>query len=321
MSDVSRQREGREDSGRAGGYESFDLSGGTGAVHEKWPTLNLVDERTATLLGREVSRTLAEAVEVEVVGGGVRKFRDVAEELENPGCLNYLEFEALGGFGLLAVEQRLLFSLLERLFGSADAPSEGAAPELKTRFSAIEERVIRRLVVLFGRSLEEAWRPIVPLTMRHSRVETKPVNVAIARPGEWVVTTEYEVTFSGLSGRLLFAVPHSLLEGHRDRLATGQYEEQGGSRSGWERAIRRLLEGVPVDVVAELGGAQLTLGELLELKVGQVLRLDQAVSDPISVNVDRRPKYRGEIIVRHGNLAIELSAIHERAMTKQGEDS
>jgi flagellar motor switch protein FliM len=282
-------------------------------VHEKWPTLNLIDDRIATLFGRELSRALAESVEASVVDGGVRKFRDVADGLESPGCLNYLEFEALGGYGLLAIEQSLLFGLLERLFGAADSPTPEQPRAGKARFSAIEERVIRRLVLLFGRSLEEAWRPIVPLTVRHSRVETKPVNVAIARPGEWVVTTEIEVRIGACSGSVLFALPHTLLESYRERLATGQYEEKAQADNGWPRAIRAMLEEVPVDIVAELGRADLTLGRLLDLAVGDVVRLDQASSSPITVSVDEVPKYRGEITVEHGNLAVDLTCIHERA--------
>jgi flagellar motor switch protein FliM len=294
-------------------FESFDLSGGLGGVHEKWATLNVIDDRTANLFGRELSRALGEAIEASVCGGGVRKFRDVADELESPGCLNYLEFEALGGFGLVAIEQALLFALLERLFGAADAPAPEDDRPAKTRFSAIEERVIRRVVLLFGRALEQAWRPIVPLTVRHSRVETKPVNVAIARPGEWVVTTEVALEVGAKSGRVVFALPHALLESYRERLATGQYEEKATSDAGWKRALRVLMQEVPVDLVAELGRADLTLGRLLELSVGDVVRLDQASEKAISVSVDDVPKYRGEITVAHGNLAVELTDIHEDA--------
>jgi flagellar motor switch protein FliM len=137
--------------------------------------------------------------------------------------------------------------------------------------------------------------------------------VAIARPGEWVVTTEVALEVGAKSGRVVFALPHALLESYRERLATGQYEEKATSDAGWKRALRVLMQEVPVDLVAELGRADLTLGRLLELSVGDVVRLDQASEKAISVSVDDVPKYRGEITVAHGNLAVELTDIHEDA--------
>lgn len=310
--DLSSNPDTNERRASEAGVESFDLSGGLGALHEKWATLRLIDDRVATLFARELSRALTTTVEVTSEGGSVEKFRDIADTLESPGCLNYLEFEALGGFGLFAIEQSLLFGLLERFFGAVGDVAMTARPA-KARFSAIEERVIRRIVHLFGRSLEEAWRPIVPLTVRHSRVETKPVNVAIARPGEWVVTSRMRVTLGPLSGEVLFALPHALLENYRERLVTGRYEDQQGGDEGWERALRALLQEVPVEVVAELGRVELTIARLLSLEVGDVLRLDQAADHPITVSIDRMPKYRGEIGVQHGNLAVTLTSLHEEA--------
>ena len=59
-----------------------------------------------------------------------------------------------------------------------------------------------------------------------------------------------------------------------------------------DHRVEALVGGLPVEVVALLGTAELTLSQLAGLKAGDVVLLKQRVSEPLSAVVAGRPRFR-----------------------------
>ena len=271
------------------------------------PTMRLIEDRTAMLFAQELGHAFQASIEVSVQDARIQKWGECMEAMASPGCHSLIELEALGGHAIISMEQGLFFGLLELLFGHSGGGQFGGRP--RARFSAVEERVIRRIIHLFGRSMEVAWRPVVPMNVAHLRIEAKPASVNICNRDDAVVVTDYAVKFPGHEGTLSLISPKSLLMGFRERLSTGRYEKTPRQKDSWKDAITGSLQEMPLELVAELGRASLALKDLLELEVGQVLRLDTAPHDPIKVNINDVPKYAARATVHHGNLAVELEAL------------
>ncbi len=287
----------------------FDLTRSQLGTQSGPSTMQVIDDRTSVLFGVELAQLLQEPVDLEVDDTGASKFVEYLGTLETPGCYCQLEMEALGGHAMVGLERSLVFRLLERLLGGNGAQKAREAED-RQRFSLIEERIIRKLVRLFGRALEEAWRPIVPLKTRHGRIETRPTNLVIAQPQDWVTHTTFRITLGGESGWVQCAMPATLLGAHRKRLNLGTYEEGTRTDGSWRDPLTSLLQEVAVEVIGELGKAHRPFREVLQLQVGDVIRLDQPADQPVTVSVQRIPKYRGEITVHHGNLAVALTSLH-----------
>ncbi len=277
-------------------------------IAQSLPGLKLVDERTGGLFGQELSQTFHGDFEISASPIAVRQCSALIDSLESPGCHNLIGLEALGGNGLLVIENGLLFALLERLFGGSGLPpSEDSVAFDRARFSSIEERVIRRVVRMYGRSMESAWRAMLPLTIRHVRVETKPRNAPIAGPDDNVSVTSYTIKADGsVMGTIHFALPVALLEVRREELSWGGFDEKRGAEPAWRAELAASFQRIGLQVVAELGRAQLTLGDFLELEVGSVIRLHQAPERPVAVSIEGIEKFRGFPTVLHGNLAVEV---------------
>ncbi|MCA9564101.1 MAG: hypothetical protein KC561_11465, partial [Myxococcales bacterium] len=178
----------QQNSSTAARFEPLDLTGSRQIINQSFPSLGLVEERMANRLAMEFTRTIQSSVEVTVKESAIAKAHQYMGALESPGCANQLYFEALGGQGLLMIQNSVLFLFLEGLFGGSNIPVRmDKEPPERSRFSSVEERVVRRIVHLFGRAMEHAWRPLLPLTVRHLRVETKPSNIPIAEPGDSLV--------------------------------------------------------------------------------------------------------------------------------------
>lgn len=70
-----------------------------------------------------------------------------------------------------------------------------------------------------------------------------------------------------------------------------------------------LLSDVSVQVRIELGGARMTVQDILKLGPGSVVGLDSAISDPIQVYVNDRLVARGEVLVLNDHLAVRITEV------------
>jgi len=70
-----------------------------------------------------------------------------------------------------------------------------------------------------------------------------------------------------------------------------------------------LLFDVPLRVTVELGSAELTIRELLQLGHGSVIELDKPGGDPLDVFVNGKPIARGEAVIVNEKFGVRLTEV------------
>jgi len=73
-----------------------------------------------------------------------------------------------------------------------------------------------------------------------------------------------------------------------------------------------LLSGVEVELSAELGRADLALGDITNLAAESVLTLDQLVNDPVTVYVNGMPYATARLVVVDGEYGIEILEVSDQ---------
>lgn len=76
------------------------------------------------------------------------------------------------------------------------------------------------------------------------------------------------------------------------------------------------LQDIPIDLVVELGRAQLSLKELAQLDKDDVVELDRLASQPLDLRVGGQLFARGEVVIIDDRVALRITEM----ITRQGED-
>lgn len=71
------------------------------------------------------------------------------------------------------------------------------------------------------------------------------------------------------------------------------------------------LQKTRVEVIAEIGETVLTLGEILTLEVGDVIRLKEHYDEPIEIKVNGKTKFLAKPGQYKGNYAVRITEIIE----------
>jgi len=288
------------------GVRPYDLTSHERVVRGRMPTLEIIHERFARIFRVSLSSAMRKAVDVHVTSTDMMKFGEFMKTLPVPTSINIFRMEPLRGFALLILEARLVFALVDHFFGGygqTHMKVEGR------EFTAIEQRIIQRVVGMALAELEKAWKPVHDVRVVFTRSEVNPQFAGIVVPTEIVIVVTFEIELESSMGHMTLCLPYSKVETIREKLVAGIQSDQLEVDTRWVKRLRERLVEARVEVVSRLGTGQIPVKALMSLKPGDVLVLQQNADDPLEIHVEGVLKFRGRPGISGGNYALQIQEL------------
>jgi len=203
----------------------------------------------------------------------------------------------LRGTSLIVMDPGLVFLLVDNLFGG-----DG---RFHTRvegrdFTQTEQRIIQIIYETYAKS----WEPVYPVQFEYIRSEMNTQFANIATPNEVVVSTTFTIELGPVSGEMHMCMPYSMIEPIRDLLTSSLQGETLEIDKRWVRLMTQQIQIAEVEIVADLGTARINLGDILNMKVGDVIPI--AVPEIVSAKVDGTPVMECKYGVFNGQYALRV---------------
>ena len=291
------------------GIVPYDLTSQEKIIRGRLPTLDIINQLFSRLFKNTFSTLMRKSVNVSTVSTDTIKFGDFIRSLPVPSSLHIFRMEPLRGHGLIVVESKLVFAVVDIFFGGSGAKE---AKITERDFSAIEVRMTKSVILSVLEDLEKAWRPVHTVTTNFVRSEVNPQFAAIVPPTDIVLVILFEIEMENISGTLTICLPYAAIEPVIPKLKAQFQSEELEVDQVWVRRLRAELLSTDIEIIAELGGTQLTPEELMHFKVGDTLILGNDVTDPLILKVEGNPKFKGFPGVSRGNKAIQITEVIER---------
>lgn len=288
--------------GAVSNYDLINSDAQKGSV----PNLDIIYDSFIRSNRVNLSNRLRKSVEIKKVGARSYKFDDFLQTLPTPVCMGIFKIEPLKGAALISFDSTLVLSLVDSLLGGTGSAK---VPIANRMFTSIELRLMEKIVGDALQDFEKAWAPLYATHMSLLRMETNPRLVNIVPPEYQIVTMTLKIQIDDVSGNVMFAVPFMTIDPIRDKLKTGMQFDLMAIDPQWSFRLTSELMEAPMEASVEMGNANITLRELLDLAPGDTIMLDKASSSDMVVKVEGVPKYFGVPGIRHGNKAIQISKI------------
>jgi len=284
-----------------GGIRPYNLATQERIVRGRMPTLELINERFARNLRIGLFNYIRRNVEVAVGALHVQKYAEFLRNLVIPSNLNLVQMKPFRGTGLIVMEPNLIFLVVDILFGG-----DG---RFRTRiegrdFSPTEQRIIMGLLNVVFEEYQKSWAPVYKIDLNYVRSEMNPQFANIATPSEIVVTSQFALDFGIGQANLLICWPYSMLEPVRDLLYSTMQSDQMTQDTRWTRNLGRRLMEAEIGMHAELGYADMTLADIVELQVGDVIPVD--IPELVTLFCENIPVLRGQVGIRNGHYAMKV---------------
>ncbi|MCR9291406.1 MAG: FliM/FliN family flagellar motor switch protein, partial [bacterium] len=165
-------------------------------------------------------------------------------------------------------------------------PDNTEVTEDGTSLSAVELSVAGLILEQLGNCLQEAWMGSTEMVVELSAVEKDPGKKRVFRYGDLVTKTG--ICLELPQGRLEvgWVLPKQAACDLLDQMA--DHRELPSSKKPNESTVGKL----PIELVAVLGKANMTMASLANLKVGELVLLDQWIDSPIPMLVNEKQHYR-----------------------------
>jgi len=284
----------------------YDLTSQDRIIRGRMPTLEMIQERFTRSLRTSISSVLRRVIDVSVVSTDMIKFGEFLRSIPLPTSLHLLKMEPLKGYILLVMDGRLIFSLVDIFFGgkgSGNIKLEGRD------FTPIENRIIKNVINIIIHDYNEAWQPVHEINVTYVRSEMNPQFVTFVPSSDVVVITECELEFEQGNGKMTFCVPYSTIEPIRDKLKTGYQSESLELDNAWTERIKVRLKDSPISIRSMLGSATITGKDLLNLKVGDIIQLNEDQNSLNLIYVENVLKFFGITGAYSGSRAIKITDI------------
>ncbi len=257
---------------------------------EQMRALQTLHEGFGRNFGAALSALLRSIVEVKLTSVDQLTYSEFVFSLENPSCFNLLKAEPLEGNLILDINPSILYPIIDRLLGGG----KELGPLARRPLTEIELRLVSRITGLFLDELRHAWENVVELRPTVLQVESNPQLVQIVPPNEVVVVISFELTIGDLRGMMNLCIPYNSIERIGGKLSANSWVSYGRKNASPEtiRQISETLCSSPVGVSVRLAQTKIGTGELMSLRVGDVITTQKDVKQPVIVSVEGVPKFR-----------------------------
>ena len=259
-----------------------------------------------TSLAKRLSVSLAGLVRdyVEVSIAEIREtdWSQFIASIPTPCATFTFAAEPLEGAGVINLDLKLAFGLVDKLFGGS-----GASTEVSRELTPIEQNVNAKAAEVVLRETALAWNTVANLRVSMRAFASNPDFIQASGINESVLTVVLDVKAGTVEGKLLLGYPYLMFEPvFRMLIKPTTFERK---REPDTELTTALMRTVPVPVMARLQPSMVSMRHLIALEEGDILMLDNRVSDDVEVVVGDKKVFMGRPGDLNGRLAVKITRL------------
>lgn len=213
--------------------------------------------------------------------------------------------------GFLDIDFDLSFALFEKLMGGRGGPPRD---DQRPYFTDLEKTILKIPFLKILESYGESWKDVQPLEAKYQSLEFNPNAVYICSPSETMVVTSFQVDVAQAEGLLSLCLPFRHL---KELIPKRSFDEFLHLKTSMNLPkddkiiFPETIQSAKVPVAVSLGRAELLFQELLSIEVGDTIRLDAEITQPLKIKVNSKTKFLGQPGIKDGRMATKVLRVLE----------
>lgn len=206
---------------------------------------------------------------------------------------------------IVHINQILMVNMIDRMLGGLGSDRDIDA--LYT-YTDMELVLYRKIIGYILGGTKEAWSNYIKLELGAQRLEENPSLFQDISLDEPIAIILLEVKMEEVEGIITICIPGTLLTSIFSIIERGKQIESdyAHDRERTREAILAKIKDSALTVRADLGEAQVSMRDVVGLRVGDVLDLNKSKDSSLSVYVDKEPWFEAKAGVHKKNVAIKI---------------
>ncbi|MGW8179624.1 MAG: flagellar motor switch protein FliM [bacterium] len=235
-------------------------------------------------------------------------YSEFIELLPEPSSLWYLQLKPYGLHVALCLEPALVHAIISVMLGGGNT----AEPGDRKNVTDLEQSVTETVVLVFCRELEHAWSRVAEVQITIDNRETRPRLLQIYPPRDGFVMLPMKMKVGAIEGGIYWGIPSPLLKILESNLLQQSQAENREKLAGVVQKIKSKLLNIPTKLEARLSDTMVVSEDLLNMKEGQILKLEHRVDSPIRIRVNGSEKFLGQVVHCNDRRAVKIAGSVEQ---------
>ena len=294
-------------------YSKYDFRSPRKYTKERLKMLSSVFENYTKVLNTRLNGMLHATCEVEVDTIDEQRYFEFSNALTD-GQVVSLAYLTLNGVRedtpvIFCVTPNVMVSMFDRLLGGTGDVDEDMPPDYA--YTALDLTLYQYLVKDFISIMGGSWDNYISLSFRFGRVETDPTLVQLVGVEETVVLVSINMRFSNCEGRIDICLPDAVLT----RIFSEVSKQTMASRRRLEDhsdVIYSHLKDSELVITGEMARARVTLRDIYNLHVGDIIDLNMNKETPVSLRIGGRKWFTGPMGAHERYKAVKIQAVNQK---------
>lgn len=259
--------------------------------------LQKISEEVAKHLGNTLSRALRSSVVVELIAIEEFSYEVFVNSFTDVVCCNVLNLKPHNGVGFLTVDVGFCLAMIDRGLGGP-----GRIPQKTRPLTMIEEAVMSSVLLSIVEDIKVCWLKVEKIEWCIDKMEMDIKSLQLIPVTELMISINFAISGELGNGTLILCVPVAILEMLMIKTKMEKTERQKEIV-----VIENVIREVELNASVVFGATQLTLNELLKLKTGDVVMLDNKITEDLCLLIEGKAKHYGKPGVVGKKMAFQMS--------------
>lgn len=298
-----------EDDGEHKSYKLYNFRRPDKFSKDNLRALRDIHREFSKAISLVLSGYLRMRVEIEIVSVDQLTYEEFVRSMPSPISVGVFEFEPLSGQILLGISFEVISCIVNRMLGGV-----GVIDAQNRELTDIEKALAKKVINIIIKSLEDAWNTIVPVTGKFISLDDNYQSIQVATAGEIVALLTFEVQISGKHfGLFSICFPYPVLETVLGHLSTQHIFQTKGLVATNDERLKMIskINSSTVDLRVQFGTCSITLDDFLQLAEGDIIKLDNKISDDLIVKVNDEKKFFARPGTLKNQVCVKITDVYD----------
>ncbi|MCI8939765.1 MAG: flagellar motor switch protein FliM [Dorea sp.] len=301
-------------------HKKYDFYSPKKYTKDKLKMLRSIYDNYSRVASSQLNGLFRVASEVEVVDVEEQRYYEFSNALNETDVISLvnvgLQDHSTNPPMVFHIAPVLMGAMIDRMLGGTGTDM---SVDLSYTYTDIEldlyAKIIRYLIAI----TKDVWANYTDLDVQFSGIEENPSMFQGISVDETVVIVMLRIQMGDIEGAMNICIPGTLLSGIFEIIDKTKHLANKGAnalRNNRDDIMENIRES-KMNVMAQLGTAQLSLDDVYNLHVGDVIDLNKPQNSLISLYIEGQPWFNGQLGVHNKNMAVK---IENRILEAKNED-
>lgn len=266
--------------------------------------IELLHEELGERLTNTLPTFLRTSLNPRIVHTEQGRFHEFLSDMNPNSLFHLISLAPLPGQFLITISQEIAFSILEQRLGG-----RSTARKKNHILTDIDQSIMEDMVENMLNDIKASWGKIASVEPKLVDSTTNQHWVQMMVGNERVMMITFEMVINAITGTMSFYLPYSMLKPIINELnphiiISGRQEKFHDANA--RRINQQNLSKISLPIRVILGKTNISLQEMKDIEIGDVIVLDKEITELIPIEVVGKPQFAGSIGKSNKCLAVQI---------------